>query len=1183
MAHLLKCDVYYALSGAVPGKIQESRLRGLSLSVAFSLSLSLKLLADVSLKAVWWWIVESVEVIDHRALIAAVDTLSELGLARLRRPHASRQAPVVLIRVAQIQRKTGSCNTQPAARSQPHAAGSVFMWVAPQEILLANALCILLQTPNSDISYLLATAQLEEEIEEHWQWLLDTLGPRLDAFEAPEDLRDYVCGKASTKDPLSKPKYTPAANFLTPTQRYRSPLCMPPPHTPLKMPICINHLCFYSFIMGEEVRLSLPFTEVMALRQSTRMLLGQGFTIQTRTREYLFFMLNHDDVMRLIRQLTAKAMRRLLEISDDAFAMTRAKFESSLAREEKTEQKIAEPALADYFARLDLNEEYQELFRLPATEALDSIHQASVIDPQEKDFVSGRLYLSRHYLCFSSRSRNSCTVILPIRNIASAERAERQAVFVAMRETTNHLMLQELSAPDEFIKDLHQRMHDLRQQRLHKDPATNPAPDATGRPVESSQEASARVSPTTPAISAPRPDFDTLRAELATQVLTEPLYLQFGTASGKEAKPVKKAISTDIKEHMWDMHFTEHGRGISAFRTPADRELIKQGIPQGLREKIWMLYSGALNDRVGHESEYLDLLATHHGEKTIATEEIERDLHRSLPEHPAFQSSVGIDALRRVLTAYSFRTPEIGYCQAMNIVSSVLLIYCSEEQAYWLLTALCERLLPDYYNTKVVGALIDQVLLMVGLEILAQNHATLMGLTEDCYVMAHLSAYLQGISNFDTDTTHKGSEKSISVSELIQLAYQHYSHVGNEEVIEMRHRVRLRVVQTLQDSVSKSAVRAAVDESLLTEKELFILHRVFHEGCMKVYYWSQDYDTRQRLLNEEQFVLLINRLTPWGIFAEALYQLARSEGPINFVAVAAIIGVICHGSINSRLIMLLRMHETSATRQQPNVVDHEQLALLWRQLSLLFTDMPGEESTRYEQAFNAVVAVAVTFATSIEVQEKPTLPSSEEMPTDLTTPASVTSPTVSVTEDPEDSELDSASRNEPGAATAAASTDPDVTTATDAATACEATHATDAPVNDEGNMHDSVFEAAEASTADDPTDSPASTRPRESRRSGTEATSLLTAPVLEGRPRTGSLFSRSSIESQEANASSETMTFQVFRAAVMSQPLITEYFSGDFPLQDADLDQVPVKPKRRRLRRGASKGTGTSTSGAGSA
>ena len=118
----------------------------------------------------------------------------------------------------------------------------------------------------------------------------------------------------------------------------------------------------------------------------------------------------------------------------------------------------------------------------------------------------------------------------------------------------------------------------------------------------------------------------------------------------------------------------DNGRNATLIRQPTFHKLIRVGLPNRLRGEIWELTSGSLYCRLQSPKQYSEVLAKFHGQPSLAIDEIEKDLNRSLPEYPGFQSEEGIGRLRRVLTAYSWTNEEVGYCQAMNIVVAALLM-----------------------------------------------------------------------------------------------------------------------------------------------------------------------------------------------------------------------------------------------------------------------------------------------------------------------------------------------------------------------------------------------------------------------------------------------------------------------------------------------------------------------------
>lgn len=169
-----------------------------------------------------------------------------------------------------------------------------------------------------------------------------------------------------------------------------------------------------------------------------------------------------------------------------------------------------------------------------------------------------------------------------------------------------------------------------------------------------------------------------------------------------------KELRDRSKMKLWFDLFRIDGRNLSLIKTPMFYKLVRVGLPNRLRGEIWELCCGSMYMRVDNRTEYTNLLEANKDKTSLAIDEISKDLNRSLPEYAAYQDPQGIERLRRVLTAYSWKNPEIGYCQAMNIVVAALLIYMSEEQAYWCLNVLCDRIVPGYYSKTMYGTLLDQ-------------------------------------------------------------------------------------------------------------------------------------------------------------------------------------------------------------------------------------------------------------------------------------------------------------------------------------------------------------------------------------------------------------------------------------------------------------------------------------------
>ncbi|KAK0715063.1 rab-GTPase-TBC domain-containing protein, partial [Lasiosphaeris hirsuta] len=192
------------------------------------------------------------------------------------------------------------------------------------------------------------------------------------------------------------------------------------------------------------------------------------------------------------------------------------------------------------------------------------------------------------------------------------------------------------------------------------------------------------------------------------------------------------------------------------------RRFIRKGIPPDWRGAAWFYYAGGPAILSKNRGVYEDLLRRAALDlkgpgtsphlisevKPLVIEDIEKDLHRTFPDNVRFRppppaaseaagdqahgshsaSSYGapsdratepevISSLRRVLHAFALYNPRIGYCQSLNFLAGLLLLFVeTEEQAFWLLNIITRVFLPGTHEMSLEGSKVDLGVLMLTLK-----------------------------------------------------------------------------------------------------------------------------------------------------------------------------------------------------------------------------------------------------------------------------------------------------------------------------------------------------------------------------------------------------------------------------------------------------------------------------------
>ncbi|KAK9716831.1 GTPase activating protein (GAP) [Basidiobolus ranarum] len=782
---------------------------------------------------------------------------------------------------------------------------------------------------NGEGMHLIAESNTREGIEKPWKWLEDHLVKELKALDDPFERETFVLTKVNSlvssldagDDSANDEKLRAA------TRAFRQTFNMPTSERVVNfyscgynrnfmmnqgwMYISEHYLCFYSFILGIEAKIQIPLRDIESLHKETskRGLLSDSIKVITRDKKEYFFsnLFRRDETYDLLVQLTNLSMQKLLQnsamdfapgLSLDAHAAAESLYDSSDITQgtnssvRKLQAQFQKTSLKEDLKQQKLNDTFQTTFRLPSTEHLNVEADAILSVPNREEKYLGKLSISETFITFVSTDGKLCSTAIPLFVIRRVERINPKSNLCILAITTWHQMrvVFQIQGSRKIGESYCLALKNNLKDQIK-------------------------------AMKALKPFLQTCVSE---SLLKDKENLKFGGLGLKFGYPGDAKKSKEKgKNKYWLSYLKENGRNLTLLKFPDFSRLVKIGLPNSLRGEIWEICSGSIYLRSMNPDLYQKINDENAGKVSLSTEEIEKDLNRSLPEYPAYQTAEGIDTLRRVLTAYSWKDPALGYCQAMNIVASAILIYMTEEQAFWTLSVLCDRFLPGYYSTSMYGALLDQsifehlveqcmpilhehlkktdiqlsvaclpwflslfintmpisfafrvldcffmegphVLFQVGLAIIKINGDELMEASDDGAFIHTLKRYFTKLDDpLYPNSKNPRAKLLTKFHELMLVAFKEFAHVNTDCITELRKSHQFRIVHNIESFTKRTHIRNLFHVSRFNKEELSVLYDKFHD--VQFYSNKKQSETPDVKMDFWNFQKFLGSIAPWAV------------------------------------------------------------------------------------------------------------------------------------------------------------------------------------------------------------------------------------------------------------------------------------------------------------------------------